>query len=174
MNTMKVFRNLLIAFILLWIFVTIASEAFVRSSYRIIGDYQVHSNIGNVHIEESKATKVNGYFKGTITNITDRTIGKLYLVLECFSKNDVLLGTEYTVITNLEPKETREFQINYRYDDVDHVKLTTTEEEPDENGNFNFNLNLPKGDGYMDALTRLAVIAGLLAAFHAFLGFVSF
>ena len=174
MNTLKVFRNLLIAFILLWIFVTVVSEGFIQTSYRYIGDYEINNSEGvTVVITDSKATKVNGYVKGTVTNNTDHIISKLYVVLECFSKNNNLLGTEYTVISDLAPKQTKEFEIRYQYDDVDHYKITTTEEAP-EGGNFNFSWDWQNAYQAKDVLTRLAILAGCLAAIHAFLGMVAF
>lgn len=173
MGTLKLFRNLLIAFILLWIFVTVASEGFIQTSYRYIGEYELNSTVGTIQITDSRATKVNGYVKGTITNNTNHLISKLYIVLQCYSKKDNLLGTEYTQVENLAVGETREFEIRYQYDDVDHYTITTTEEAP-EGGNLNLNLNWKNGNGYMDVLTRLAILAGCLAAVHAFLGMVAF
>lgn len=167
MKTLKLFRNLLIAFILFWIFVTVASKGFIKSSYRIMTDYQTYSEEGVIKVTDSRATKVNGYVEGTFTNTTNNKIDKLFVVLQCFSKNDVLLGTEYTELTNIAPKEERKFRIDYQYDDVDYFNILTTQQEP-ENGEFKLDFekmfNIKLEEKQVDWLTRIAVFIGILTA----------
>ena len=57
---------------------------------------------------ELQASSVNGFIKGKIINDTENIIKNKYLEIKFFSKNDILMGTKYVEIDELNAKEEKE------------------------------------------------------------------
>lgn len=75
-------------------------------------------------INEVKTTDVDGYAKGTIKNNTEESIDKIYIKLDLYSKRDINLGTKYLEIKSLNKEQNLDFEIQFRYSNVDHYKIT--------------------------------------------------
>ena len=98
----------------------------INGTYQHI-DVQVLTKEVQVNVADSKATYVNGYVKGNIYNSGKNTIQKKYLKIDCYSPRDMLMGTKYVAIENLEPGKTMELNMWFKYTDVEYCKITTTD-----------------------------------------------
>ena len=84
-----------------------------------------------------EATSINGIAKCKIKNSTQNDITDKYIKIECYSKNDVLMGTKYLKIDKVNTNEEKEFEVRFNYSRVDRAKINivdnvdenTTEEQ---------------------------------------------
>lgn len=95
----------------------------LRSTYKTISG-EIKTSSPEIIMEEVKTTDVNGYAKGKIKNNSDKDIERMYIKLDLYSKRDVNLGTEYLEINNLKVGKEQEFEIKYRYSNVNHYEIT--------------------------------------------------
>ena len=77
---------------------------------------------------EAQATSVNGYVKGKVFNNTTEPMENKFIKIECYSKNNVLLGTKYVEINNINTKETPEYEMKFNYSKVDKVVIEVVDE----------------------------------------------
>ena len=110
----------------LWIFSDILIYISINSTYKHT-EAKIYTNYPEIIIGQSKATYVNGYVKGSIKNNTDGIINNKYLKIDMYSARDLKLGTKYIEITNLQPNEYKDFEMWYKFTDVDYVTITTTD-----------------------------------------------
>lgn len=109
-----------------WIFSDILIYLSINSSYTRV-DAKVYTNSPEIIIGESKATYVNGVVKGSIKNNTSDIINDKYLKIELYSARDVKLGTKYVKIENLEVDKYQDFEMWYKFTDVDYANITVTD-----------------------------------------------
>ena len=88
----------------------------------------------SVTIMSAKASKDDGHIEGKIYNNTEENITDKYMKVELFSDNSVSLGKEYVKIDELNPKDIKDFKINFTCDNVKSFKITliTPEEKAKE------------------------------------------
>ena len=95
----------------------------LRNTYKnISGEVKITSP--EVVMTEVKTTDINGYAKGTIKNNLEEDIDRIYIKIDLYSKRDVNMGTQYLEINNLNSGEIRDFEIKYRYSNVNHYEIT--------------------------------------------------
>mgnify|MGYP003304839781 CR=1 FL=1 len=109
-----------------WVFSDILIYLSINSSYTKV-DAKVYTNSPEIIIGESKATYVNGVVKGSIKNNTRDIINDKYLKIELYSARDVKLGTKYVKIDNLESNKYQNFEMWYKFNDVDYANITVTD-----------------------------------------------
>ena len=103
---------------------------------------------------EHQATSINGYIKGKILNNTNQEIKDKYLKIECFSKNNVLMGKKYISIGNIAANSTAEYDIKYNFNKVERAEIDIVDEVPND---------VPEEDRKSDkTLSLAAMVAGLL------------
>lgn len=95
----------------------------LRNTYKTISG-EIKTSSPEIIMEEVKTTDVNGYAKGKIKNNSDKDIERMYIKLDLYSKRNVNLGTEYLEINNLKVGKEQEFEIKYRYSNVNHYEVT--------------------------------------------------
>lgn len=131
MKTFFIYALLIAAF---WIFSNLIIYITINGTYKD-KKATVYVNSPEIIISESKATYVNGYIKGSIKNNTEKIIDGKYLKIDMYSKRNVNLGTKYIKIDNLHENQVRDFEMWYKYTDVDYIIITTTDDalniEPD-------------------------------------------
>ncbi len=155
MSRMKTFFKYFLAIVIVYIIVDIGSFYVLKSAY-LTKDYSVENSILDVEVTEAKATYLNGYVNGTVTNNTDVPVTNKYLKIDSYSKHGVLLGTKYVKLDDLNPKEQASFNSSFNYEQIDNVKLSVidgTELPPA--GELDFSLDNPE-----DAQMTFAVILG--------------
>ncbi|MCI8362651.1 MAG: hypothetical protein HFJ41_05980 [Clostridia bacterium] len=72
---------------------------------------------------EVKATSINGFAKCKVKSGAQNK----YIKIDCYSKNDVLMGTK---CIKIETNEEQEFEIRFNYSRVDNAKIDIVNEIP--------------------------------------------
>lgn len=137
-----------------WIFSDILIYLSINSSYTRV-DAKVYTNSPEIIIGESKATYVNGVVKGSIKNNTGDIINDKYLKIELYSARDVKLGTKYVEIDNLESNKYQEFEMWYKFNDVDYANITVTD-----------NIDNTTEEEFLSQETTSALILGTLLVLY--------
>lgn len=78
---------------------------------------------------EVQATSINGFAKGKVINETENEIQNKYIKIECYSKNDVLMGTKYIQIDKVGAKEEKEFEVHFNFNKVDKAVIDIVDEK---------------------------------------------
>lgn len=126
MKRLKTFLMYILLIVAFWLFSDILIYLSINSTYANV-DTKVYTNSPEIIIGESRATYVNGYVKGSIRNNTEGIINDKYLKIELYSERDTKLGTKYVKIENLDPNKYQEFEMWYKYTDVDYANITVTD-----------------------------------------------
>ena len=124
-------RRYFIWFILLFAFVTIGTIFAIRTMYHDISVYEIQSENPEIVVDEAKATNVNGYIKGNITNKSEEQIDGKYIYFLLYTDENELIGEEYIEIGSLLPNETKTYELQFRRDNVDRFVITVTNEKLD-------------------------------------------
>ena len=74
---------------------------------------------------------VTGTAKIDIYNNTNKDIKEKYIKIECYSKHDVVMGTKYIKIDNIQTNEEKEFEVIFNYNNVDKAIIDVIDELPD-------------------------------------------
>lgn len=126
MAKLKKYLLYVILIVAFWIFSDILIYLSINSSYANV-DTKVYSISPEITVGESKATYINGFVKGIIRNNTDSIINNKYLKIELYSPRDVKLGTKYIKIENLDVNKYKEFEMWYKFTDVEYANVTVTD-----------------------------------------------
>lgn len=117
-------RRWLIWFILLFAFVTVGTIFAVKTMYKDITVYEIRESDPTVTVSEAKATNVNGYIKGDVKNETENEMGKKRICFILFDKNNEIISEEYIEIDNLQPGESKTYELKFKRDNVDKFFVT--------------------------------------------------
>ena len=109
------------------IFTDFISKIGLKNTYKTISG-QIKSVSPEIVVSEAKATDVYGYVIGKIKNNSEEDIDRIFIKLELYSKRDNILGDKYPEILNLKAGETRDFEIFFKYNNVDHYEITCVNE----------------------------------------------
>lgn len=126
MKRLKTFLIYVLVIAAFWFLSDFLIYMAVNGSYEPI-ESRVMVQLPNVNVSESKATYVNGYVKGNIYNNTNETINK-YLKIDLYSPRDVHLGTKYIKIENLEEQKTVDFEMWFKFSDVEYCVINMTDD----------------------------------------------
>lgn len=154
MDRMKTFGLYALCIILFFIFSNIMINLAIKTSYSPINvNIETRENI-DINITTAKATYVNGIIEGRLKN-TGANIDKLYVKIDLYSERDILLGTKYVEINDFRQGENREFEMGFKFTDVDYAKIKLVK-EPDVNAtNDNFVSDKIKGFALITAVIFL-------------------
>lgn len=157
MDRMKRFFKYFLALLILYIIVDIACFYSLKSTYNNKAYSVEKPTILDVEVKEAKATFVNGYIKGVVTNNTNGAVTNKYLKVDAYSKRNVLLGTKYVKLKDLYIKEKAEFEASFNYQEVDHIDLDILDGEELPKGALDFGFDNPD-----DAKVTWLIIFGAL------------
>ena len=127
MDRMKTFRTYLILFILFYIYVSVMSYFFVKSTYYNM-DYKINVESPKVIVTDARASRVNGHIEGKIQNNTDSTFEKGYIRFELISKAGNSITNKYIEIAKMNPKEEKEFSINFHAENIVNCNISYVED----------------------------------------------
>ena len=113
--------------VLLFTFVGICTYVCVNSMYESITQYKIQAEVPNVTVSEAKATNVNGYVRGTVTNQTETELNGKYIKFIFYTEDNADIGTEYVEIGTLKPQETKTYEAKFRYPKVEKFIVTITD-----------------------------------------------
>ena len=120
-------RRWLIWFILLFIFVTIGSILAVKTMYKDIKVYPNQVADLKIEVSEAKATNVNGYIKGDVTNQGNEKINGKYLCFALCNKANEIVDTEYIELENLEVGQTKTYELKFKDNNIFSVYILVTD-----------------------------------------------
>lgn len=118
MSTMKRFGKYAIWIILFWIFSELLINIGLKTTYKDlkkVGDIPT-----GIQVVEMKATAVNGKVK-LIANST--YLSNKYIKINLYSGKDVLLGTQYLEIGNLEEGQSKEIETYFKISEVEKYEI---------------------------------------------------
>ena len=150
MKRLKTFLLYALAVAALWIFSNVIIYISLNSTYKNI-NAKIYTNSPQITILKNQATYVNGVINGSIKNNTQEIINDKYLKIDLYSARDVKLGTKYVKIENLEPDKSKDFEMGYRFTNVDYATLTITD-----------NANNATEEEFMSQETNTSLIIGTL------------
>ena len=127
MKRLKTFFLYALAIAAFWFLSDFLIYMAINGSYQPI-EARVVVESPSINISESKATYVNGYVKGNIYNDTNATIQNQYLKIDLYSQRDVLMGTKYAEIENLESSATVDFEMWFKYTDIEYCVVDITDD----------------------------------------------
>lgn len=159
MDTLKLFAKLFIIFVAFYIFSDLVSAEYLKSTYSDIDKIEIADQAPKIEVENSKATKVDGYIEGKITNTNNADTSNKYIKVDCYSKYDNYLGSEYAKIGDLKDGESSNFKVKYKFEDVENVKISVTDEGP-------ANQDLEFKTRELTKLEKMALIVGGLIVIY--------
>lgn len=125
MARMKTFFIYLLLVVAFFIFSQVMIYIAINTTYK----YKKVEVKTTIPIEiEVQATSINGFAKGKINNDRDENIQNKYLKIECYSKNNVLMGTKYIKIDEVKAKEEKEFEVRFNFSKVDRAVIDIIDE----------------------------------------------
>jgi len=127
MDRLKTFGMYILWIVILYIFVSLTSYAFIHKAYKNINEYEVLTASPKIEVVEGKTTYVNGYVVARITNDTGSDINKAYVKLDLYSENDHYLGTKYTELNDFSNGKTFETKTNFRFNGVEQYKISVVD-----------------------------------------------
>lgn len=130
MKTLKLFFKLFLIFVAFYIFSEIVSAEYIKNTYSSIDKIDIINQTPKIEIEESRATKVDGYIKGKVINTNNEDTTNKYIKVDCYSKYNNYLGSEYAKIGALENGANKNFKLKYSFEDVENIKVSVINEGP--------------------------------------------
>ena len=131
MNRVKTFFIYAILVIIVILLTDFIANLCLESAYRNIEQYEIATSSPKIEITEAVTTNANGRVKGTVKNESNTLMQNLFIKIELLSNIGNVLGTEYLQVGNLQVNQSKEFELRYRYYDVDSFVISTTNEVTD-------------------------------------------
>ena len=126
-NQVKNLKRWFLWGILLFVFVSVCTVICVKSMYRETENYIIDIETPIVKVEEAKQTNANGYIKGTIFNNNETEMQVKYIKFAFYTKNDVNIGNEYIEVGTLRSKQTKTYELKFKYQNVDRFVITISD-----------------------------------------------
>ncbi len=125
---MRVFLCYFLIFITFFIFSDVMIYLYTQSAYKPIENEIISIN-PEITIETAKASNASGTVKGTIKNNTNEAMTNQYLKFDFYTPRNVNAGTKYLKISQLNSQEEKKYELEFRYDNVNFVKVSTVSED---------------------------------------------
>jgi hypothetical protein len=142
MKRMKTFLTYVLLVIGFFALSIILENALLLSMYsKISGEFdgyysKTNSKFG-IHNVDSKSCSVNGYINFDLINSTGKYIENEYLKVELYNKQNLLADTEYFIISNMQPWESKTFKIKFTANNIKYFKMSIVSEVPDKSNIVN-------------------------------------
>ena len=101
----------------------------MMDKYKDISNYEILTESPEIKVDEFKVEYSHGYIKGKVTNNTGEHIQVKYLRLDLYNKDKKHVGTEYKDLKYFNVDETINFDINFKYDNIDKCVLSIVDEK---------------------------------------------
>ena len=126
MSRVKTLILYVLAIIGFFLFSELLINASLESEYKPIGR---KDNINQVIITQAEATKVNGRIKGKIINPEDNSLSGKYLKFDFYSARDVLKGTKYIDVSQLQTNQIEEIEMHFKLEDINYYTVSFADEK---------------------------------------------
>ncbi len=131
MARLKTFLIYALIIIVFYFYSNLMIQIGIKATYRTIEKGEILTSQPKIEVQDAKATYINGYIEGKITNNTQNTINNKYIKIDLYSENDIYLGTKYIKIQNLEVNKEEQFRMAFKYADVKSFKIRLVDEAED-------------------------------------------
>lgn len=131
MKRMKTFLIYAVLVIIVILATDFIANIILETGYKPV-KYEITTTSPKISITQAETTNANGRIKGSVTNETTALIEGSFIKIELLSNIGNKLGTEYIQVGNLQPSESKEFEMKYRYSDVDNIVFSITNEKTEE------------------------------------------
>ena len=129
MTTMKKFFMYAVWVILFFIFSQVMIYVAINTTYKT---KQVDVKTQSIINASVNASSINGTAKCIVKNNTENDIENKYIKIDCYPKNNVLMGTKYIKIDKILTNEEKEFEVRFNYNKVDRAEIEIIDELPNE------------------------------------------
>ena len=126
MKTLKKFWIYFLIFLFVFLLVTGLTNIAMRDNYKNT-KYEIVNSSPMITVTECKASYSDGYVKGSITNDTGEHIPIKYLQVDIYDENNVYLGSEFKELKYFNVNETINFEIKYKYNNVNRLVIGLTD-----------------------------------------------
>lgn len=127
MERLKTFLMYGVWILIFFIFSQIMIYIAINTTYKY---KNVEVKTSTITEAEVQATSINGFAKFKILNNTQEIIKDKYIKVDCYSKNDVLMGTKYIKIEEIQTNEEKEFEVKFNYSRVNKAKIEIVDKIP--------------------------------------------
>ena len=161
----KLFKYFLM-FIALFLFVELCTNFSMKERYNNEPKYEVNVKSPKIEITQNKASNYNGYIKGTIINDTGEHLRNKFLQFDFYNKDGVYLGTESKEIKIFNINEKSNFDIEYKYTNVDRIEIDFVDEIKEVKRNntmLESLLNFEEDEDIKKIATPLGIFLGIYA-----------
>ena len=129
MARLKTFLVYALLIVAISIFSNVMLYMYTKTAYYPIEKYEILCSVPEVTITKAEANYMCGKIGGQVTNHTTESLDGKYLKLSVYSTHDVCLGSKYIKLNNLEPEATKDFEVQFNYENsayftVDMVETT--------------------------------------------------
>ncbi len=149
MDRMKKFLIYGLLILAFYIFSQIMISFAINTRYSNIEAISNHPDV----VVTAKAAGISGVANVRILGIEENAIEGKYIQLDCYSKDNILLGTKYIQTGKIEKGQYQDYEIRFNYTRVKKVEATLVEEIPE---------NTPeedtKSDEQMHGIALISVI----------------
>ncbi len=152
MGRLKTLTKYLLMVVAFYFFSNILITIVLKGTYKEIKTQMIESTSPKIEIIQTKATYINGYTEGKVTNNTGEVIDNKFVKIDCYSARDVKLGTKYVRISDLKPNETMDFRMGFKFTDVYRVNISYVDEA----------INVQDEEFISDDLTTSMILGGLI------------
>ena len=72
---------------------------------------------------------VNGRIRGVVTNSQPDELSNKFIRIDFYSERDVFLGKKYVALEDIQPNETKSFEVFFKLEDVEYYSMSIVDEK---------------------------------------------
>ena len=129
MKRMKTFLIYILAIIGFFLFSELLINASLESEYKKLGR---RDDINQVVITQAESTMVNGRIKGIVVNSEEAPLNGKYLKFDFYSSRDMLKGTKYIDISQLDKNQIQNIEMHFKLENVSYYKVSIVNEKTEQ------------------------------------------
>lgn len=122
LKTFLIYALLIIGFFILSEFLI---NVGLNSTYKPI---ERKDEISQITIYQAEATLVNGRIRGVVTNSQPDELNNKFIKIDFYSERDVFLGKKYVALEDIQPNETKSFEVFFKLEDVEYYSMSIVDE----------------------------------------------
>lgn len=123
LKTFLIYALLIIGFFILSEFLI---NVGLNSTYKPI---ERRDEISQIAIYQAEATLVNGRIRGVVTNSQPDELSNKFIRIDFYSERDVFLGKKYVALEDIQPNETKSFEVFFKLEDVEYYSMSIVDEK---------------------------------------------
>ena len=125
LKTFLIYALLIIGFFILSEFLI---NVGLNSTYKPI---ERKDEISQITIYQAEATLVNGRIRGVVTNSQPDELNNKFIKIDFYSERDVFLGKKYVALEDIQPNETKSFEVFFKLEDVEYYSMSIVDARED-------------------------------------------